>query len=87
LGSPRVVRVVIYDPSVPIVGGGSGGTQGTNASVQVGYNLAGFWIESVARQGSDGFVTGRYIPGTAFGAPGPVGPLTGTEVKVISLVE
>jgi Flp pilus assembly protein TadG len=87
LGSPRVVRVVIYDPSVPIVGGGSGGTQGTNASVQVGYDLAGFWIESVGRQGSDGFVTGRYIPGTAFGAPGPGGPLTGTEIKVISLVE
>lgn len=87
LGSPRVVRVVIYDPSVPIVGGGSGGTQGTNASVQVGYDLAGFWIESVGRQGNDGFVIGRYIPGTAFGAPGPTGPLTGTEIKVISLVE
>ena len=87
LGSPRVVRVVIYDPSVPIVGGGSGGTQGTGASVQVGYNLAGFWIDSVGRQGSDGFVTGRYIPGSAFGEPGPTGPNTGTEVKVISLVE
>lgn len=88
LGSPRVVRVVIYDPSVSIVGGGSGGTQGTNASVQVGYDLAGFWIESVGRQGPDGFVTGRYIPGTAFGAPsGGGGPLTGTEIKVISLVE
>jgi hypothetical protein len=86
LSSPRVVRVVIYDPRLPIVGGGSGGTQGTNASVQVGYNLAGFWVESVGRQGSDGFVTGRYIPGTAFGAPGN-GSNTGTEIKVISLVE
>jgi hypothetical protein len=87
LSSPRVVRVVIYDPSVPIVGGGAGGTQGTGASVQVGYTLAGFWIESVGTQGSDGFVTGRYIPGTAFGEPGDSGPDTGTEVKVISLVE
>jgi len=87
LSSPRVVRVVIYDPSVPIVGGGAGGTQGTGASVQVGYTLAGFWIAGVGRQGSDGFVTGRYIPGTAFGEPGPTGPQTGTEVKVISLVE
>ena len=87
LTSPRVVRVVIYDPRIPIVGGGSGGTQGTGASVQVGYTLAGFWVESVGRQGSDGFVTGRYIPGSAFGEPGPIGPNTGTEVKVVSLVE
>jgi hypothetical protein len=89
MSSPRVVRVVMYDPSVPIVGGGSGGTQGTGASVQVGYTLAGFWIASVGRQGSDGFVTGRYIPGTAFGgsSSGGGGPLTGTEIKVISLVE
>jgi len=89
MSSPRVVRVVMYDPSVPIVGGGSGGTQGTGASIQVGYTLAGFWIASVGRQGSDGFVTGRYIPGTAFGgsSSGGGGPLTGTEIKVISLVE
>ena len=88
LSSPRVVRVVMYDPSVPIVGGGAGGTQGTGASVQVGYTLAGFWIDRVAKQGSDGFVTGRYIPASAFGSPtGTPGPLTGTEVKVISLVE
>jgi len=88
MGSPRVVRVVIYDPRIPIVGGGSGGTQGTGASVQVGYTLAGFWIESVGRQGNDGFVTGRYIPGSAFGgSAGGGGPVTGTEVKVISLVE
>ncbi|MEK7317186.1 MAG: Tad domain-containing protein [Candidatus Eisenbacteria bacterium] len=88
LSSPRVVRVVMYDPSVPIVGGGAGGTQGTGASVQVGYDLAGFWIESVGRQGPDGFVTGRYIPASAFGSPtGTPGPLTGTEVKVIALVE
>ncbi len=89
MGSPRVVRVVIYDPSIPIVGGGAGGTQGTGASVQVGYTLAGFWIEGVGRQGGDGYVTGRYIPGSAFGgsSSGGGGPLTGTEVKVISLVE
>jgi hypothetical protein len=88
MSSPRVVRVVMYDPSVPIVGGGAGGTQGTGASVQVGYDLAGFWIESVGRQGPDGFVTGRYIPASVFGAPtGTPGPLTGTELKVISLVE
>jgi hypothetical protein len=87
LSSPRIVRVVVYDPSVPIVGGGSGGTQGTGASVQVGYDLAGFWIEGVGRQGPDGFVTGRYIPAAAFGSPGTPGPLTGTEVKVISLVQ
>jgi hypothetical protein len=86
--SPRVVRVVIYDPRVPIVGGGSGGDSGTGASIPVGYSLAGFWIESVGRQGNEGSVTGRYIPGAAFGGSGgPPGPLSGTEIKVISLVE
>ncbi len=87
--SPRVVRVVMYDPRNPIVGGGSGGDSGTNASIPFGYVLEGFWIESVGRQGSDGFVTGRYIPASAFSgtSSGGSGPLTGTEVKVISLVE
>jgi len=88
LGSPRIVRVVIYDPRNPIVGGGSGGDSGTNASIPNGYSLAGFWIASVGRQGNDGYVIGRYIPGTAFAAAGPTsGPLTGTEIKVISLVQ
>jgi hypothetical protein len=89
LSSPRVVRVVIYDPRIPIVGGGSGGTSGTNAMIQTPYSLAGFWIDSVGRQGNDGYVIGRYIPASAFGeaASGTSGPLTGTEVKVISLVE
>ena len=88
LASPRVIRVVIYDPRYPITGGGGGGTQGTSASVPVGYTLAGFWLDSVGRQGSDGFVTGRYIPGTAFATSTEGGgPLTGTEIKVIALVE
>ena len=89
MNSPRVVRVVIYDPSVPIVGGGSGGDSGTGASIPVGYSLAGFWIEGVGRQGNDGSVTGRYIPGAAFGgsSTGGGGPATGPVVKVISLVE
>jgi len=83
--SPRVVRVVIYDPSVPM----TGGPHGTQSYIPVGYSLAGFWIESVARQGNEGSVTGRYIPGAAFGGEegGPPGPVTGTEVKIISLVE
>jgi hypothetical protein len=83
--SPRVVRTVIYDPSVPM----TGGPHGTQSYIPVGYSLAGFWIESVARQGNDGSVTGRYIPGAAFGGPGGgnPGPLTGTEVKIIRLVE
>jgi Putative Flp pilus-assembly TadE/G-like len=87
--SPRVVRVVMYDPRIPITGGGSGGVTGTNASIQVGYVLEGFWIESVGRQGNDGYVTGRYIPASVFGGQdsGTSGPLSGTEVKVISLVE
>lgn len=88
LASERIVRVVIYDPRIPIVGGGSGGASGTNASIQVGYTLAGFWIEGVAQQGSDGYVTGRYIPASAFGGgTSTPGPNTGTEVRVISLVE
>jgi hypothetical protein len=89
LSSPRVVRVVTYDPRIPIVGGGGGGAHGTNAMIQTPYTLSGFWIDSVGRQGSDGYVTGRYIPAAAFGgaAQGPTGPLSGTEIKVISLVE
>lgn len=86
--SPRVIRVVIYDPRFPIEGGGAGGTQGTGASVPVGYTLAGFWIDSVGRQGNDGWVTGRYIPGTAFAdSTENSGTQTGTEIKVIALVE
>lgn len=87
--SPRVVRVVIYDPRIPITGGGSGGDSGTGASIPVGYTLAGFWIESVGRQGNDGSVVGRYIPGAAFGGTpaGGTGPVTGPVIKVISLVE
>ena len=79
--SPRVVRVVIYDPSVNDIG------TGTKQYIEVGYSLAGFWIEEVGQQGNDGWVIGRYIPGAAFGGTGGTGPLTGTEVKVISLVE
>jgi len=86
--SPRVIRVVIYDPTYPITGGGGGGTQGTGASVPVGYTLAGFWIDSVGRQGNNGWVTGRYIPGTAFAdSTENSGSQTGTEIKVIALVE
>ena len=86
--SPRVIRVVIYDPTYPITGGGSGGTQGTGASVPVGYTLAGFWIDSVGKQGNNGWVTGNYIPGTAFATSTEGGgPNTGTEIKTISLVK
>jgi len=84
--SPRVVRVVLYNPSIPMSGSSDG--HGTHTYIPVGYELAGFWIESVGRQGADGWVIGRYIPGSAFGSGGgPPGPVTGTEVKVISLVE
>ncbi len=84
MNSPRVVRTVIYDPSIPMTGGG----HGTQSYIPVGYSLAGFWIESVGRQGNDGSVIGRYIPGAAFGGQGGnPGPLTGTEIKIISLVE
>jgi len=88
LESPRVIRVVIYDPTDPIYGGGAGGTQGTGASIPVGYTLAGFWIESVSKQGNEGWVTGRYIPGTAFASSTEgEGTITGTEIKTIALVE
>jgi len=87
--SPRVIRVVIYNPSEQLIyGGGAGGTQGTGASVPVGYTLAGFWIDSVGRQGVNGWVTGRYIPGTAFAdSTESGGSQTGTEIKVIALVQ
>jgi hypothetical protein len=81
--SPRVVRVAIYDPSVPMLGSADG--HGTHTYIPEGYSLAGFWLESMGAQGT---VIGRYIPASAFGSPtGTPGPLTGTEVKVISLVE
>jgi hypothetical protein len=83
--SPRVVRVALYNPSIPM--SGSSGGHGTHTYIPVGYQLAGFWVESVGRQGNDGWVTGRYIPGAAFGGSGTPGPFTGTEVKVIALVE
>ena len=89
--SLRVVRVAIYDPSKPMLGSNSGGT-GTHTYIQANgdtpgssYSLAGFWIEDLGAQGT---VTGRYIPASAFGAVNPdPGPETGTELKIISLVE
>jgi hypothetical protein len=81
--SPRIVRVVIYDPSVPMLGSADG--QGTHTYIPEGYSLAGFWLEGMGAQGT---VTGRYIPAGAFGSPDETpGPPTGTEVKVIALVE
>jgi hypothetical protein len=81
--SPRVVRVAIYDPSVSMLGSVDG--HGTHTYVPTPYSLAGFWLEDLGAQGT---VTGRYIPASAFGVPDETpGPLTGTEVKVISLVE
>jgi hypothetical protein len=81
--SPRVVRVAIYDPSVAMLGSVDG--HGTHTYIPPGYSLAGFWLEDMGAQGT---VIGRYIPAAAFGTPtGTPGPLTGTEVKVISLVE
>ena len=81
--SPRIVRVVIYDPSVPMLGSADG--QGTHTYIPEGYSLAGFFLESLGAQGT---VTGRYIPAGAFGAADEsAGPSTGTEIKVIALVE
>jgi Flp pilus assembly protein TadG len=81
--SPRVVRVAIYDPSVPMLGSADG--NGTHTYVPTPYTLAGFWLEDLGPQGT---VTGRYIPASAFGVPDDTpGPETGTEVKVLSLVE
>lgn len=81
--SPRVVRVAIYDPSVPMLGSEDG--HGTHTYVPSPYSLAGFWLEDLGAQGT---VTGRYIPAEAFGVPDETpGPGTGTELKVISLVE
>jgi Putative Flp pilus-assembly TadE/G-like len=81
--SPRVVRIAIYDPSVAMLGSADG--HGTHTYIPAPYDLAGFWLESVGAQGT---IIGRYIPAGAFGAPTATsGPLTGTEVKVISLVE
>jgi hypothetical protein len=87
--SPRVIRVVIYNPSIQLIyGGGAGGTQGTGASIPIEYTLAGFWIDNVSKQGNEGWVTGRYIPGTAFASStGGEGTITGTEIKTIALVE
>jgi hypothetical protein len=81
--SPRVVRIVIYDPRVSMLGSTDG--HGTHTYIPEGYSLAGFWLQDMGAQGT---VTGRYIPAEAFGAPDETpGPPTGTEVKVIALVE
>jgi Putative Flp pilus-assembly TadE/G-like len=81
--SPRVVRIVIYNPSVSMLGSTDG--HGTHTYIPEGYDLAGFWLQDMGAQGT---VTGRYIPAEAFGAPDETpGPPTGTELKVIALVE
>jgi hypothetical protein len=83
LSSPRVVRVVIYDPRLPIVGGSPAAQGTTPPSGQVQSRRV------LGRRRRQGWMLRyrRYIPGSAFGEPGPTGPNTGTEVKVISLVE
>lgn len=81
--SPRIVRIAMYDPRIPMLGSVDG--HGTHTYIQTGYSLHGFWLERLDAQGT---VIGRFIPSSAFGSSsGPPGPLTGTEVKVISLAE
>ena len=83
MNSPRVIRTAIYDPSIPMES--SSGGHGTHTYIQPGYNLAGFWIEDIGAQGT---ITGRFIPGAAFGSSsGPTPGNTGIEPKKIVLVE
>jgi len=88
--SSRVIRIAMYDPSIPMQdGAGPSGGSGTQTSIQPGYVIAGFWVVGVASPSDGGSVTGYYISAQAFGSSSgttPVNP-TGTEVKKVALVE
>ena len=80
MNSPRVVRIPIYDPNIAL-------SNGKDSMVVAA--LAGFWVESCEKQGQQGTVYGRFIPGSAFGettGPNP-GPTAGPALKTIRLVE
>jgi hypothetical protein len=80
MNSPRVVRIPIYDPNIAL-------SNGKDSMVVAA--LAGFWVEKCEKQGQQGTVYGRFIPGSAFGettGPNP-GPTAGPALKTIRLVE
>ncbi len=80
MNSPRVVRIPIYDPNIAL-------SNGKDSMVVAA--LAGFWVERCEKQGQQGTVYGRFIPGSAFGettGPNP-GPTAGPALKTIRLVE
>jgi len=80
MNSPRVVRIPIYDPNIAL-------SNGKDSMVVAA--LAGFWVERSEKDGQQGTVYGRFIPGSAFGettGPNP-GPTGGPAIKTIRLVE
>ena len=63
----RLVYVVVYDPRVPIEGGGgSAGSSGTQADIPGNTEtnthiwFAGFYLDAIEKRGNDGWVTGKY---------------------------
>jgi hypothetical protein len=77
MGSPRLVRIPIYDPEDALTNG--------KADMVVA-SFAGFWIEGIDHH--LGTITGRLVPMRAIGSGGPsAGPVSGPILRSIRLVE
>lgn len=90
----RLVYIVVYDPRVPISGGGNTGSSGTQAAIPGNTSpenptlwFAGFYLDDISGNGNDGWITGKYT-GVMLSGTGsnPTGP-TGSIAKHVELVE
>lgn len=85
----RLVYVVVYDPRVSIEGGGNTGGSGTqayipgNTETKTNVWFAGFYLDNIAKQGNDGWVTGKYAGIMLNGAGGCAPPGLAKHVALV----
>lgn len=90
----RLVYVVVYDPRVPITGGGGSGSSGTQAEIPGNTPgadptvwFAGFYLDDITGNGNNGWVTGRYTGVMLSGTGNEPAAPTGNVARHVELVE
>ncbi len=90
----RLVYVVVYDPRVPITGGGNTGSSGTQAAIPGNIEgqpptlwFAGFYLDDVTGNGNNGWITGKYTGVMLSGSGDSPGQPSGDVAKHVELVE